>query len=205
MNHSIRKSIITDATAFVKIKDQLPMLRSQNNRGGFLLGTNKATYQSYIKNAYSLSAIQNKKVIGFGIIFQDEVLRNTELWQKRSMVDWAVDISQLEQKKICYFEQLAFLTGHRRQVLTLAYNLVNFAFQQGHDVLLTTTVKKPILNLAAVPFIKAAGGKKVGEIDEVYPIIGQIQSSIYLIHANDFYTKVRQHPLFPFLKSNTII
>lgn len=205
MKHAIRKSVEADASSFVEIKNQLPMLRERGGRGGFLLGTDQATYQSYIKNVYSLSAIHQGGVIGFGIVFQDEVLRKIDLWQKRSQVDWSIDMLELEQKKVCYFEQLAFLSGHRRQVISLAYNLVDFAFRQGHEVLLTTTVKKPILNLAAVPFIKAVGGKKVGEIDEIYPIVGQIQSDIYLVQAVDFFSKVRQHPLFPFLESRKIV
>lgn len=178
--------------------------QKETTKGGFLLGTDEATYRKYIQNNYALSAVFRNQVIGFGIIFPNHIVRNTELWEKRQLVDWKIDIKELEQKKICYFEQLAFLRGHRRKVITLAYNLIHFAFQKGHEVLLTTTVQKPILNLAAVPFIMAVNGAKVGEIDEIYPIVGQIKSDIYQIKSTDFYAAVKKHALYPFLKSTQV-
>jgi hypothetical protein len=48
------------------------------------------------------------------------------------------------------------------------------------------------MNLAAIPFIEKAGGRKIGRINEVYPEIGHILSDIYLIEK-DIYLNRLQH------------
>lgn len=201
MKQKIRKSISIDAGAFIQIKNQLPMpsISEETNQGGFLLGTDQNTYQTYIQHAYCLTAEKGGSPVGFGILFPDQMVRQSELWGKRKNVHWSIDLAALENKRVCYFEQLAFLKGHRKMVLLTAFHLVAKAFEDGHEVLLTTTVREPILNLAAVPFIKAAGGKLVGNIDEVYPGIGQINSDIYTIERSDFYQKLKVLPYADFL------
>jgi hypothetical protein len=172
--------------------------------GGFLLGTDAATYQKYIEEAHCLVAESEGCVVGFGIVFPDSLLRQSDIWQKRYEVDWLINLPDYECQPLGYFEQLAFLKGHKRAVLAVAYNLVKRLFDSGYSALFTTTVNKPILNLAAIPFIKAVDGKKVGTIDEVYPVVGQINSDIYLVEAALFYQKTQAHPLYSFFIANTI-
>ena len=207
MNSRIRKAIRSDAADMLAIKNQLSFqhVNGTTTTGGFLLGTDLETYESYIEQAFVLLAEQNGKAIGFGIFFHDAWLRQSELWQRRHQVKWQVDLPTLESSNIAYVEQLAFLPGHRKQALLLIYNLVHWAFQTSHNALLTTTVRSPILNLAAIPYILAAGGQQVGDIDEVYPIIGEIGSDIYWVTKENFYRRFEQHPLKEFFLAHTFV
>jgi hypothetical protein len=202
MSAIIRRAVPEDAAAFVQIKDQLPLTLTDggSTKGGFLLGTDLKTYRHYIKNAYCLVATTEQKLVGFGILLPDCLLRESEVWKKRRRATWYVDLPVYEKQNLCYFEQLAFLPGHRKTVLKLSYNLIRWAFEEGHQTLFTTTVNKPVLNLAAIPFIKAAGGIHAGNIDEVYPRIGAINSDIYLMASGVFFQKAEAHPLYPLFK-----
>ncbi len=182
----------------------MSMADGTSTKGGFLLGTDIDTYRNFIENEYCLVAETDAGVVGFGIILKDATLRSSEIWEKRSNADWFINLNAYESQRLAYFEQLAFLKGHRKSVLTLSYNLVKWVFEQGHETLFTTTVNKPILNLAAIPFIMAAGGIHAGNIDEYYPKIGQINSDIYLIEEKAFFEKVKTLPLFPFFEENSL-
>lgn len=204
MKSRIRIAELQDAAAFVAIKDQLPIQRTDGSTttGGFLLGTDLNTYEYYIENAFCLVAEVNNVIVGFGIIFPDEMLRSSDVWLRRKQADWFIDLAFWEDKKLCYFEQLAFLPGHKKQVILLAYNLVKWVFDLGYETLFTTTVKEPVLNLAAIPFINAVDGIKAGSIQEVYPKIGLINSDIYLIDSEAFDRKTKIHNLYPFFQNN---
>ena len=206
MKTSIRIAELRDAAAFVAIKDQLPITRTDGSTttGGFLLGTDKETYKYYIENAFCLTAECNHKIVGFGIIFTDEMLRNSDVWLRRKQANWSIDLTDWEDKKLCYFEQLAFLPGNRKLVLLLAYNLVKWVFDLGYETLFTTTVKQPVLNLAAIPFINAVEGILAGNIMEVYPEIGLINSDIYLIESELFLANTERHILYPYFADNTL-
>ncbi|MFI5171173.1 MAG: hypothetical protein ACHQFW_02225 [Chitinophagales bacterium] len=207
MSTRIRIANKEDAANFVAIKNALPMQLSDgtSTTGGFLLGTDISTYEYYIENAFCLVAEVNDNIVGFGIIFNDELLRNSEVWIKRQQAKWNIDLAAFENSRLCYFEQLAFLPGNKRLVIALAYNLVKWVFDQGYETLFTTTVKEPVLNLAAIPFIHAVNGYKVGNIDEVYPEIGRINSDIYLIDPDGFYNKTAAHAIYPFLERNPVL
>lgn len=207
MNSRIRKAIRSDAVAMLAIKNQLSFqhVNGTTTTGGFLLGTDLETYELYIEQTFVLVAEQHNNVVGFGIFFHDAWLRQSELWQRRHQVKWQVDLPTLESSRIAYIEQLAFLPGHRKQALLLIYNLVHWAYQLSHNALLTTTVRTPILNLAAIPYILAAGGQQVGDIDEVYPIIGEIGSDIYWVTKEKFYQRFEQHPLKEFFLAHTFV
>ncbi|WP_394991498.1 hypothetical protein [Emticicia sp.] len=206
MNTRIRKAKLADAEDFMFIKSQLSMslVEGTSTKGGFLLGTDVETYRNFIQNEYCLVAELDEKVIGFGIILSDMTLRKSEIWEKRKSANLFVNLEEYEPNHLCYFEQLAFLKGHRKSVIILSYSLLNWVFEQGYDTLFTTTVNKPILNLAAVPFIHAVGGVKVGNIDEFYPSIGQINSDIYLIESKTFFEKTALHPIYAFLEENKL-
>lgn len=208
MTHtSIRKATVADAPAIFRLKEKLP-LRSdgdKTSKGGFLLGTTIEKYEEYITGGYCLVAENAGEIIGFGIIIPDEMLRGTELWQKRSLVDWQIDITSYETLKLSYFEQFAFLPGNRRIAVKLAYNLVKQTFDKGAEALFTTTVHKPVKNLAAVPFIYSADGVFAGNIDEHYPIIGQINSDIYVINRAAFSKAAATHPLLPFFTQSPLV
>jgi hypothetical protein len=206
MSKKIRISQITDAPDFIDIKDKLPMAENgdETTNGGFLLGTNIETYQFYIDHAFCLSLVNNEDVLGFGIVLKDEMVKHSELWKKRKLVDWTIDINGIENKKICYFEQLAFLKGNGQYSIAVAYSLLSKAFET-HDVLLTTTVEKPISNLAAVPYILGVGGKKIGSIDEIYPEVGDINSNVFMVTKADFYKYAKASPLYRFVEARKFL
>ncbi|GAB2787545.1 hypothetical protein GCM10027275_35430 [Rhabdobacter roseus] len=173
----------------VRIKEGLPMPEATEStqQGGFLLGTSEQVYAFFIEQAQSLVAETGNEVVGFGILLPDALVKASEIWQKRNRASWTIPLHELEDKKLCYFEQLAFRPAYRRAAPRLAFALLNEAFQhQGYEAMVTTTVRKPVMNLAAVPFIRAAGGTLVGNIDEYYEGIGAINSDIYLIQKKDF-------------------
>jgi len=206
MNPKIRKSTLEDAEHFIRIKESLP-LSTQNNhsqQGGFLLGTDIATYKFYISHGICFTAIASNEVVGFGIILPNELVKQSELWEKRKTVKWSIDLAKLESSNIAYLEQMAFLKGNRKLTLVLSYNLVHAAFKHGADYILTTTVKEPVANEAAIPLIKAVGGKKVGNIDEVYPQVGAINSDIYLIDKTTFYRSIKNLLSHDFLIANSL-
>ncbi len=206
MKIKIRKAIASDVDGFVSIKDQLPLRYTDGRitRGGFLLGTDGKTYLHYILNDYCLIAEKDGHMIGFGIILKDSSVKRSDIWQRRFDAQWNIKIEDFEKKNICYFEQLAFVNGYSREVIKLAYNLVCWAFAAGHQHLFTTTVREPILNLAAVPYIIKASGSLVGHIHENYPLIGAIRSDIYKIDPDLMYRSVAQSALYPFLKTHYI-
>ena len=206
MNQKIRVSILEDAEHFIRIKDNLPLNTNSEDtqQGGFLLGTDLETYQFYIQHGQCLTAISSDEIIGFGILLPNHLVKQSEVWEKRNSANWSIDLATIENSNIAYIEQMAFLRKNQKLVLILAYNLIHSAFEHGAEYILTTTVRKPVLNLAAIPLIRAAGGKKVGNIDEVYPQVGQINSDLYLMEKDVFYQTIKKRVIYDFLIANTL-
>jgi hypothetical protein len=87
----------------------------------------------------------------------------------------------LESTQIGYFDQLAVAKGPwRTQAPILAItNLIHFlSFHP--DYLLSTTVRKPVQNLAAVPYLEYIDAKIVGQIEETDQKIGWLLSDLWL-------------------------
>ncbi len=206
MNPRIRKSTLEDAKHFIRIKECLPLNTQSDDtqQGGFLLGTDIETYKFYISHGICFTAIASDEVVGFGIMLPNELVKQSELWEKRKTVQWSVDLAKLEHSNISYLEQMAFLRGNRKLTLILSYNLVHAAFENGADHILTTTVRKPVANEAAIPLIHAVGGRRVGNIDEVYPQVGAINSDIYLMDKTTFYESIKSRISYDFLIANSI-
>ena len=201
----LRRAVPGDELAFLYIKSQLPLVGAdKTSTGGFLLGTDAQTYLRYIQTAHCLVSEFEGRIVGFGIILPDSLLRASDVWVRRYSANWDIDLPTYENQVLCYFEQFAFLKGHKRSAVALAYNLVKQAFEQGAEYLFTTTVNKPVLNLAAIPFIKAVKGIRGGTIDETYPLVGPINSDIWIVSARTYEEQVQAHPLYPFLVANTI-
>jgi hypothetical protein len=191
-----RRAKTEDAACFVRIKEQLPMpIQSEgvSHTGGFLLATSENMYLYFINHAYCLVGEENNRIVGFGILLPDEILKISELWDKRSIVNWQIDIDSYEESKICYFEQLAFLPPFGRMAPILAFTLLHNAFQQeSYDAMFTSTVRRPVANLAPVRLIKAAGGRVIGNINEHYLGAGEINSDVYIVEKPDFNAAMQQ-------------
>ena len=194
---NLRPALPADAAAMVRIKDQLPMQRTDGTttRGGFLLGTDEAGYHRFIEHCHCLVSEDDEgNMKGFGILVPDAVLKASELWQKRHAAQWLADPVLYDDMPLAYFEQLAFLPGCRRSVVELAFRLVLDAFRGGAEAIFAGTVREPIVNLAAVPFIQAAGGQKLAEIDEQYPVVGHIRSDIWCMERRALYERLAGDP-----------
>lgn len=198
MSVKIRRALLEDTHRFLFIKEQLSFTKvdGSTTTGGFLLGTDLASYQAYITNDYCLVAEKNGLVIGFAIVINNDHLKQTDLWTKRHLAQWDIDIESFVKESVCYFEQLAFLYGYSRSVMEICLKMMEWILTT-HDYLFTTTVHSPILNLAAVPYILRAGGQKIGTIDEHYPIIGYIKSDIYKIDKFIYQERLAQADWVP--------
>ena len=204
---NIRKALPDDVGSLVRIKNrrQLETGRDESSLGGFLLGTDEETYLTYINSSICLVAENpSGSVVGFGIILPDAVLRSSELWLRRESATWSVDLGNYENQNLCYFEQFAFLDGFKRATVLMSYYIVKLAFDLGHQTLFASTVTKPVRNLAAVPFLLKLGGLKAGNINEVYPGFGEINSDIYLLEAAAFRRNSAEHPLYPFVTRHPV-
>lgn len=188
----------------VKSQLQLDVSSGDSLTGGFLLGSDESSYRHFVD--HGLCAVATKEtaeginnVVGFGIILPDAMIRQSPMWEKRHGIDWQIDISSHEAENLGYFEQLAFIRGHRRMAGLFAYELARAAFEGGSDTLFTTTVSEPVRNLAAVPMIENVGGRRVGEVKEGHPTLGSYTSDIYRIRKNDFIDSLRNHRLRSYL------
>ena len=197
----IRKAEVRDAEAFLKIKEELKMpLVQETAQGGFLLGTTLKQYQFYIENAFVrvLEDSDKARIVGFSIILPDQVLRASELWEKREYIRWnEFDSSEFEGKKIAYYEQLAILpdAAYRRYSFLLAFSNAKDVIETGHECMITTIVNYPVRNRAALPFLEAIGCVHVGEVEEKYPDVGRVHSDIYFVDKKRFVEKLQSHPI----------
>ncbi len=201
----IRKANNSDIDALLKIKAALnvPTFSETPVKEGFLLGSTPEMYSLFIEHADTRVAERNGEIRGFGIVLPDSMLKNSDIWRRKDQVNWLIDIQEIEQEPICYFEQLAFVPGHRSAALELAFLMAWHAFKS-HKYLIATTVVSPWQNLAAVPFILGCGGFKIGQIDEVYPEAGNIVSDVYLISEELFRRNTAHHPLIKRFKADFV-
>jgi hypothetical protein len=202
----IRPGNPADAPALAAIKAQLPFQGDDGSTtsGGFLLGTDLDTYALYLSVGESLVAEADGRIVGFGLVFGDELLRTSAIWQRREEAVWTMDIQPFLDQPLAYFEQLAFIRGYARQALAVCYHLARRSFDRGTAAMITTTVREPVRNLAAVPYILAIGGVHAGTLQETYPGVGSIVSDIYLMTAGAFYERTRSHRFYPWLESQRI-
>jgi hypothetical protein len=201
MSKRIRKARLEDIAGMMAVKVTLPMPRGvSTTQGGFLLGTSEEQYGRFI--AYDqclvLEDVQDQKVVGFAIVMGDQSLRKSELWQKQAIIQWDVPFEpEILDRSLCYFEQLAILpvSSCRYYAALLAYESVRQAIANGAELLFTTVVHYPIQNQAVLSFLNGAGARKVGKVPEVYPAVGALVSSLYMLRKQDFLEQCRQSPM----------
>ena len=194
----LRKARPEDAAALVRVKSQLPMPQEAATAGGgFLLGTDLAGYASFI--AHDIVHVAEDPamgIVGFAIVLRDATLRASELWAKRGLIDWqGMPMEALDTIPICYFEQLAVLPEARFRVYAKHLALRSLAeAMRTHTLACATVVAAPVRNLASRPFLQVAGFQLVGQIDEDYPVVGQICSDIFVLHKAEFISRLLHGP-----------
>lgn len=185
--NTIRRAARADVPALLEIKAALELSLNAENEGGFLLGTSAETYLEHIAKGEVWVLESSKGVVGFAVIWQNETLKASELFEKRHEATFLSDPGALLHLPIAYFDQLAVLPDPRHRAH--GKNLALFALLVGlrsHPLILATTVSAPISNRAALPFLHAAGFETIGSIDEVYPGVGPISSTLHLLNKEVF-------------------
>lgn len=174
----IRRATPADAPALVAIKRALPL---RDGGGGFLLGTDEAGYARLCAAADVRVAEVGGTPVALAVLLPDAVLRGSELWAKRAAIAWrGPDLLSLADGPVAYLDQLAAVPGRAHRLLgaALAARVVDDAFA-AHAHLFATTVEAPIRNAAAWPWLRRAGARHVGEVDEVYPEVGPLRSAVH--------------------------
>ena len=178
----IRPATIVDIPAMIEIKESLTFEHhsESSSAGGFLLGADEQGYKARIAFGYTW-VLDVDGVKGFSILLPDQALRMSELWHRRIDIEWSLEFEDLESKCLGYFDQLAVAKGPwRTYAPILAITTIIHFLSSNPDYLLSTTVLKPVQNLAAVPYLQYLGAQPVGKIDEIDPNIGQLLSEVWL-------------------------
>lgn len=166
-------------------------------RGGFLLGTNVETYLFYIENAFVNILENDGETIGFAIVFPDELLRQSELWQRKNEIVWENGFPiDLVDRRICYIEQVAVLPELKYRFYGAAVVLATMRQSfETHEAAFTTLVIKPVFNPAAIPFLENVGARKIGTVDEFLPEFGNLVLAVYALERKVFREQIKQHRL----------
>ncbi len=175
----LRAATVEDVPAMVAIKQQLRLCA--NRDGGFLLGASPARYRFLVEHAIVRVALLDTRVVGFSTALPDAVLRVSDVWTRRSEIQWqAFDPTPFLDQPVAYFDQLAVLPGlgTRMAGLLLALQTVDLLFAD-HAHLMTTTVLEPVCNRRAWPLLARIGATQVGSLTEHYPEVGEIVSAIF--------------------------
>lgn len=199
MTLKMRRARTGDEYGLHRIKRSLPMPRGADEtaEGGFLLGTTIETYRFFIENALVNVLEKENETVGFTVVLPDELLRISEIWQRKDEIKWeSGEATRLLDKPLCYFEQLAVLPdiNYRFYGVALALSAAREAFQH-HEVMFATTVVEPVCNRASIPFLESMGGICVGLIDEFYPEFGNLVSAVHLLERRIFIERLDRHPL----------
>lgn len=190
---TIRAARPSDLAAMLAIKASLKLSLKAENKGGFLLGTSAETYLQHInkKEVWVLESPCN--ITGFAVLWQDETFKTSELFEKRHRATFLTPPDALLELPIAYFDQIAVLPdqSHRVHGKTLALHALLSALE-AHPLVLATTVRAPINNRAATPYLRAAGFETIGTIDEIYPEVGEISSDLHLLSKKVFIERSKQ-------------
>jgi hypothetical protein len=186
----IRRAGPDDLGSVLGIKRALPMPdgRARTHAGGFLLGADEAGYARLLAVGQAWLLELDEAPIGFSLTLADPVLRASPLWSRREAIDWVADFDPEPwlAGPIGYFDQLALLPGYRERYWGAALALRALAeliVEQGHALVLTTTVVEPIVNAAALPLLARVGAREVGRLAEHYPEVGSIVSAVHAMEA----------------------
>lgn len=199
MKISYRRAEPKDLAAFLSIRDEL---RPGQGNGGFLLGSDPDTYARYIREAIVWVCEKDGSVIGFVIALPDALFRQTEIWEKRHLLqaDPALAPAMMtllaSEQHFVYLEQLAFRRSETRYAPALCLHLGRELFSGPCTILLATTVREPFLNTAAWPFLETTGGRIIGQVEEVYPAVGRLLSDVWMLTAADYHARIPGHPMY---------
>jgi hypothetical protein len=207
MRVNIRPARLADTAILWHIKDQLRLKlepQAETRQDGFLLGTSLDEYQRFIERDIVFVAETDipPAVIGFAIALPYETLAQSMLLQRAENIKWKpiFDLNSVA-KRFAFFEQLGMLpdTTYRVYAKYLAFSTVWHIFQT-HEALFTTVLQYPVMNTAALSFIRVVGFENVGHVDETYPEFGRVKSDVYYLERDVFMHKTKEPRLKAFME-----
>jgi hypothetical protein len=189
----LRRAELADIPAMLALKAALGVDRvgADAARAGFLLGSDAAGYAARIAGA-SCFVVGGGELVGFAIALPDAAFRASDVWARRAAVAWDMDPGPLLERPIAYVDQLAVRGAGpeaRRWGAAVALRAALDALRPD-GALVATTVEAPLLNLAAVPYLRRVGARRYGTIDEVYPGVGPVRSAVWAAPAEAVYARV---------------
>jgi hypothetical protein len=188
MTKRLRRAQLSDLEAIVAIKEALPLDPDRRSAGGgFLLGCSRDRYATAIETADVFLIEEHEVVGGFAIALPDAVLRESPVWKRRDLIRWnAGEAEPPADEQVAYFDQLALRPRWPRlHALFLALASARELAEAGHVHLYVTILDKPLRNEAAVPLLRAIGGKAVGNVDEDYEDVGRVVSELHHVRLQD--------------------
>lgn len=181
----LRRGGLDDIDDMLAIKRALPLSREgpSTRRGGFILGTDRAGYRQLVTVGRVWLLRLDGQTVGYATAYPDPVLRASELWSRRERIVWqGFEPAAILDQPLALFDQLAVLPGSRARFYGTALALCTMLdLLDDHRHVLTTVVHAPVMNLAALAFVRRIGGRLVGELDEHYPEAGEIRSGLYCL------------------------
>lgn len=181
----VRRALPGDVDALLEVKAELRLAPGEESAsGGFLLGSSREQYVLLVERAevHVLQDASTGEVGGFVVALPDPVLRAGELWSRREAIRWeGVDPGVLEGARVAYLDQMAVRTQRRYRTYAgaLAVSALAELVRSGHQHLFATVVVEPVRNLASLPFLRALGARRVGEVEEEYEGVGRVLSGLY--------------------------
>ena len=155
--------------------------------GGFLLGSDRDQYRELVaRGRVMLSQDRDGGIDAFSVVLDDGAFRASELWGQRHLADVPAElVARFEHARLAYFDQLVARPGRAWASARLAFHHMVDAMRR-HDAMLATTVVEPVVNAAALPFLREVGFEVVGHVDEIYPRIGRLRSAVHLLTRDAF-------------------
>lgn len=198
MTAPIRPAGPGDLAAIVAIKESLAIgPRAMERRGGFLLGCAPERYRALIEAQCVLVIEQAGRVAGFAVALPDPLLRESELWARRSLIRWRDGEGEPpDGEGIAYFDQLALAPwASRLAAAPLALAATSRLAASGHGRLYATTLQAPVRNPAALRLLSGFGARIVGRVTEQYEGVGEVVSDLHCASLSVAVTAIRSVPL----------
>lgn len=198
MTGRIRPARAGDLPAIVAIKEALGFAPgTRRPRGGFLLGCAPERYSALIDAECVLVLEQEGRIAGFAVALPDPLLRESELWARRSLIRWREKEGEpLPDEPIAYFDQLALAPwASRLWAAPLALAATCRLAEARHIWLYATTLQAPIRNPAALPFLRGFGARVVGTVTEHYESVGEVVSDLHRAPLSTALAALQSGPL----------
>ena len=159
--------------------------------GGFLLGSDREHYRDHVAHGrVMVTPAAAGGLDAFSVVLDDAAFRASDLWERRRHADVPAElVARFEHVRLAYYDQLVARPGRAWASTRLAFHHVVEAIRR-HDAMLATTVVAPVVNAAALPFLREIGFELVGHVDETYPRIGRLRSALYLLTRDAFERRV---------------